>query len=455
MESNTAEDKEVGSDTDNKKSNSIYHWIQEGSWPKKYFEEEINMTLPLAQKKSSASLRRQALDSSSVTPSQKTEDKSAPYKDPSYANWLADNGSFLVEHRQGITDEGKKECQILLKKEQAVPQDSLFRDDLFKETCDKLRDRNEARVISDISRLIVPSAETLATYGAAYLEHLVVGMNERWNESIPITTTAVRPQPDFSVGFKRSAFTQDQLRKLEPFTGNVYAANKLCSFFLATWRMYFPFFACEVKCGTGGLDIADRQNSNSMTLAVRGIVELFSFVKRKNELHRKILAFSISHDDEAVRIYGHYPVVDGDKTEFYRYPIDNFIFTARDGKEKWTAYKFTKSIYDVWMPDHYKLICSAIDDIPVDLNFGVSLDDSFASVASVDESDLPYSQEIATSAPTSQDTAGFKKPRLTAYAILKEQLALQKQENMENKQEMKELKEQINELMNMLKHRTT
>ncbi|MCJ1227908.1 hypothetical protein MMC12_004567 [Toensbergia leucococca] len=167
-----------------------------------------------------------------------------------------------------------------------------------------------------------------ATYGAAHLEHLIVGMNERWNESIPIITTAVRPQPDFSVGFKRSAFTQDQLRKLEPFTENVYAATKLCSFFLATWRMYFPFFTCEVKCGTEGLDIADRQNSNSMTIAVRGIVELFSYVKRKNELHRKILAFSISHDDKALNIYGHYPVVDGDKTEFYRYPIDNINFRA-------------------------------------------------------------------------------------------------------------------------------
>ena len=138
MKSNAAEDKEVGSDTDNKKSNSINHWIQEGSWPKKYFEQEINMTLSLAQKNSSASLHCQALNSSSVTPSQKREDKSAPYKDPSYVNWLTDNGSFLIEYRQGITDEGKKECQILLEKEQAVPQDSLFRDDLFKETCDKL-----------------------------------------------------------------------------------------------------------------------------------------------------------------------------------------------------------------------------------------------------------------------------------------------------------------------------
>ena len=60
--------------------------------------------------------------------------------------------------------------------------------------------------------------------------------------------------------------------------------------------MYFPFLTCEVKCGAAALDIADRQNAHSMTMAVRGIVELFRLVKREKELHREILAFSISHD---------------------------------------------------------------------------------------------------------------------------------------------------------------
>ena len=76
-----------------------------------------------------------------------------------------------------------------------VPQDSLFRDDLFKEARENLQDRNEARVIDDIARLIVPSAETLAIYGDFHCKHLIVGMNERWNECIPVTPTL--PKPDF------------------------------------------------------------------------------------------------------------------------------------------------------------------------------------------------------------------------------------------------------------------
>jgi hypothetical protein len=141
---------------------------------------------------------------------------------------------------------------------------------------------------------------------------------------------------------------------------------------MATYYMYFPFLTCEVKCGAAALDVADRQNAYSMIIAVRGIVELFKLVKREKELHREILAFSISHDHRAVRIYGHYPVIDGNKTTFYRHPIHTFDFTALDGKDKWTAYKFTKNVYDIWMPTHFKRICSVIDELPSDVNFELS-----------------------------------------------------------------------------------
>lgn len=142
--------------------------------------------------------------------------------------------------------------------------------------------------------------------------------------------------------------------------------------------MYFPFFSCEVKCGAAALDIADRQNAHSMTVAVRALVELFRSVKREKELDREILAFSISHDHSSVRIYGHYPVIEGDKTTFYRHPIHKFDFTALDGKEKWTAYKVVKNVYDYYSPKLHKMICSAIDDLPPNINFDLSQSASFS-----------------------------------------------------------------------------
>jgi hypothetical protein len=49
-----------------------------------------------------------------------------------------------------------------------------------------------------------------------------------------------------------------------------------------------------MKCDAAALDIADRQNAHSMTLAVRAIVKPFRLVGRKIELHREI-SHSRSH----------------------------------------------------------------------------------------------------------------------------------------------------------------
>ena len=135
--------------------------------------------------------------------------------------------------------------------------------------------------------------------------------------------------------------------------------------------MYFPFLTCEVKCGTAALDIADRQNAHSMTIAVRSVVELYKGVKREKELNQQILAFSISHDHRSVRIYGHYAVIDDDQTTFYRHPIKTLDITSEEGKEKWSTYKFTKNVYDIWMPTHLQRICSAVDQLPSSLDFEV------------------------------------------------------------------------------------
>jgi len=115
-----------------------------------------------------------------------------------------------------------------------------------------VRNKNEARVVRDISLLIVPPAEVLAIRGAKHLKILIESVNKGWNNSIPITKT--RPQPDYSVAFRREAFTEDQLKRIELFVDELIET----SFFIATYSMYFPFFTCEAKCSAAALDIADR-----------------------------------------------------------------------------------------------------------------------------------------------------------------------------------------------------
>lgn len=93
-------------------------------------------------------------------------------------------------------------------------------------------------VIQEITRLIVPSAEKLAIYGVKHLNHLYESVNEGCNGIEKFEGT--RPQSDYSVGFGRSAFSQEQLNKVKPFVGA--PGSKLLTHFMATTEMYFPFF---------------------------------------------------------------------------------------------------------------------------------------------------------------------------------------------------------------------
>lgn len=86
----------------------------------------------------------------------------------------------------------------------------------------------------------------------------------------------------------------------------------------------------------------------------------------------------ILHDHSSVRIYGHYLVIEGDKTTFYRDAIHKFDFTALDGKEKWTALQVTKNIYNKHSMILRGRICSAINGLPPDINFDLSQSASFS-----------------------------------------------------------------------------
>ncbi|KAL7926602.1 hypothetical protein ACQKWADRAFT_318431 [Trichoderma austrokoningii] len=400
----------------------IDFWRREGHWPKKYFEQDdYARRIFEKEKKPPTSLRRKrSRSSSSTTPSQDTisassmtpsdqkprEDKSVPYRHSKYILVLKTKGVFMEKSELGVTDASEPLCRNLLDCDQATPSGTLFGDDVFENTCRDLEGRNEAKIIQDISRLLVPSAQAFAACGAKHLKPIIESINEGWNNSIPLVGT--RPQPDYSVGFKREAFTDDQLEKLSPFIGDWVSGD--LSFFMATYYMYFPFLACEVQCGAAALDIADRQNAHSMALAARAVVELFRLVKRENELHRQILSFSVSHDHRSVRIYGYYPVIDGKNTKYYRHPIHDFSFTALGGKENWAT------------------ICSAIDQLPSDLDFDVEplpetglsqeleshhlsqLDTSLASASKQSQSSLA-DQQVVTPESSLLSPGAAKRPK--------------------------------------------
>ena len=65
-------------------------------------------------------------------------------------------------------------------------------------------------------------------------------------------------------------------------------------------------------------------------MAVNAMIQLYRVLgdDRASQLSRQILVFSVSHDKERVKVYGHYAVTEGATTTCYRYPIESFL--ARD-----------------------------------------------------------------------------------------------------------------------------
>ncbi|EEH36365.2 hypothetical protein PAAG_06783 [Paracoccidioides lutzii Pb01] len=340
-----------------------YEWPQEplGPDPMEHFIAR-SKTPSLRRTESSGSLNTASETSS-------REAKNRPYTDKNYDTYLETKGCFMYDHDDGIDGDSRSVCHQILNANPEVPKETVFQEGDFESTCRRMQRKNETGVIRIIGELIVPSAESAIDLGRVTFPHLVVSVNEGWDSSIsldesqqlPRTLPSLqapqpsrspqfrlpKPQPDYAVGFTRQVFTETQLEKLAPFVGEIGDT----SFFMSTAFMYFPFMTAEVKCGKTALDIADRQNAHSMTLSVRGVVKLFRLVKREKELHRQILAFSISHDHRMVRIYGHYPVIDGKKTTYYRHSIHEFSFAALDGREKWTSYKFVMGVYDDWQSE--------------------------------------------------------------------------------------------------------
>ena len=128
------------------------------------------MSQPLTRKRSTPSLSKHESDISDVS---LREGKNPAVKSRRYETILASAGIYMGKPEIPPTNECRSLCQALLHTEQSTPKDTIFRDDLFETACDNIRNKNEARVIQDIGRLLVPSPETLTIFSTTHLKHLI------------------------------------------------------------------------------------------------------------------------------------------------------------------------------------------------------------------------------------------------------------------------------------------
>lgn len=273
------------------------------------------------------------------------EEKITLYKD---LEWDLDKErSFICDSILGADPKITELCQKWLEEPQELP-DGLEPGVDFFESLEQDKTELEAAKLFSSHMMPYDGVQILST-----------SFYRGWNNSVPLAE--MRPQPDLTVGFALCEFTQDQLKRLLPFIGG--DAINYQSFFMATDKICFPFLTYEMN--DISLDNADLLNAHNMTLAVRGVVELFRLVNRQRELHRQILAFSLSHDCTSVRIYGHYAEIKGKLTTYYHHPIHSYRFENEEEEGKWAAHRFVKNVYEKWVPDHYERICSAINQLPL------------------------------------------------------------------------------------------
>ena len=215
-----------------------------------------------------------------------------------------------LKGRSVVQKESQLLCGQLLQSRYPEPQHTAFPLSQFLAVWQRAENRNEARVYSDITPLPVPSPELLSICGVQELENVAEEIGAEWSKCQ--TLGGPKPKPDLAVGISTSAISEEEVAKLK----NHIAPERPTLF---TDHMYFPFLLCEVNCGNEGINRADRQNMHSGSLAVKAIVELFQALDSNQaaQLHGQILVFSVSHDNERVKLYGHFPILDGDRTAFY------------------------------------------------------------------------------------------------------------------------------------------
>ena len=248
-----------------------------------------------------------------------------------------------------------------------------------------------------------------------------------------------QPKPDFVAGLLPTAFTEEEVEILEYYA-------KFTQPFRFTPGICFPFLMCEAKTGEKGFNEAERQNIHSAGIAVRAIIALYkeAFGRtnpyRVKELYGKVLAFTMSHDNDRIFLYGNFAVPkpgSPQELEFYRYPIELFSLTTRDGTNKYKPYNFVCNVYEKFAPIHLKRIKNAVAHLPSPpKRIGLSF---HASTLTLDE------------AGSQQDDSAFQKPGKSASATLLQQLEQQRKESKEQlEQQRKESKEQIDKLLQQL-----
>lgn len=292
-------------ETTDERADDIYQWIPAPS----EVDSHEAMSQPASKRSRSRSIstdrgRARSVSSDNSESSSARDTRSYAYRAVNYVTTLETKGCFMRQSSAGPMPEDIALCKRLVSQPIQPPNGTLLDDQYNTDFHNALQNRSEARLLVDLHPLIMPSAENQYIRGNQSLKDVIDGYNDPWLKTEPIY--GPKPQPDHARGLKWSTFSESQRRKLgiKPDEKSPYTVRE---------DMYFPYLTAEIKCGNQALDFADRQNMHSMCIALRAVVSLCQAAGCTEEVHRRILGFSISHDLGGLRIHGYYPEIDDGK----------------------------------------------------------------------------------------------------------------------------------------------
>ncbi|KAI9780479.1 MAG: hypothetical protein M1816_002841 [Peltula sp. TS41687] len=343
--------------------NPISYWAVYHTWPKDFAEHN------LMDSSNSTNKRQRTSDLSQIgkeggfrsySQSRKNGEVPEQYTAAYQAHILRKGLDMDREKGEDFaSEESKKICAELLQIDistigpTAVPQDKI-RSMIY-----NCQNRNEGLVNRDVTPLMIPSLRLLYYCGANNLEHVVDEVNAIWYQQCVLE--GPRPQPDLAIGLFSSAFTEEEIEKLKRYTS-------VDNWTQVTTQMFFPFLMCEVKCGRESLDMADRQNMHSCSVAVRAILKIeqeadkYRPGKKMDSLNGQVLVFSISHDQQDARLHGHYVKMQGEKWSYYRYHIRKFDLNVYN--DLLAIYNFVQNILKSYLPRHVRRLKDALAALP-------------------------------------------------------------------------------------------
>lgn len=328
----------------------VQYWARTGEWPDDFGQ--------MSDPKSDGSNKRSR---SSTSYSSRARDGSAPpAHTTAYEEELRRYGIIPDDktNKDLVTPESKAMCQTLLSVDELAPAYNFCSEETFLGLFERASKCNEERVRRDLTPHIVPSAELLYVLnGETTLENVREEMSGDWTKCGLLGGT--QPRPDYAYGLSSATFTEEERAKLENYT-NIDNPTKF------TESMYFPFLLCEAKCGKKNINDADRQNVHSASIAVNAIIRLCRAAGEHNaqSLSGHILVFSISHDNERVKIYGHFPIIRDGRITFHRYYVHDYSLDGHYGRDRSTGSNFTRALYRDFYPLHLRRIQQAIARLP-------------------------------------------------------------------------------------------